>query len=565
MTPDEIKRLRYYEKQYLRTQDFQDEQAYHIEMRRRHSIAHHNWGIVTGLEIQPDPISNLWAVQPGMAVDGYGREIVVFEPEELNLVAIANQLLGQSLPALLNIWIAYTIEPTNRPAAGYETCNGKDEFTRIQESFQLVYRKDLVFDDTKKLPQAFQDLPDDPKQAPWYIYLGTITWNSAQNIITAAVPVDPVSQKGRRYVGVVAEEVIAPDNQLLLRGRNKFTPPTSPTDPTYDDVAVKLAGTLQITNYLTVGPFTATTGAGGIDVTGAAAELGFVKRTLTSWPSTTVAGDRFVWYNPDGSARLWTEQKGDLVTVTSAGFMGINTITPTHIFHVLASEAVGLFESSGPQAYLRFQTNEGVNNRVEITNRPGGRLSLWTAGGGDVLNITRSGNVGIGTITPALPLDIQGDFGRNNGPVTLNLWGSRIGDIGGGVLFLNSVSSGTIKLDTTGGTIELNATQIKQNGFVIHASSRELKQNITALSTQESVELLTQLNSVKFNYKADSHKRVCLGFIAEEIPDAIATTDRKGFVPTDILALLTKVVQEQQKAIATLTAKVQQLESQLEV
>ncbi len=248
MTPDEIKRLRYYEKQYLRTQDFQDEQAYHIEMRRRHLIAHHSWGIVVGLEIKQDPTSKIWAVQPGIAVDGYGREIVVFEQEELNLVAIANQLTGQSLPALLNIWIAYTIEPTNRPAAGYETCNGKDEFTRIQESFQLIYRKDLVFDDTKEVPQAFQDLPDDPKRAPWYIYLGTITWdknpaNPAQNIIAKAVPVDPVNQKGRHYVGAVASQLLVPDNKLLVRGRTSPLP-TDPTQPDYNGVQVSLEGSL---------------------------------------------------------------------------------------------------------------------------------------------------------------------------------------------------------------------------------------------------------------------------------------------------------------------------------
>jgi hypothetical protein len=416
MTPDEIKRLRYYEKQYLRTQDFQDEQAYHIEMRRRHSIAHHSWGIVTGLEIQQDPTSKIWTVQPGMAVDGYGREIVVFEPEKLNRTAIANQLLGQSLPALLNIWIAYTVELTNPPAAGYKNCNGKDEFTRIRESFQLVYRKDLVFDDTKNLPQAFQNLPDNPKQAPWYIYVGTIIWdkdptNPAQSIVIAAVPVDPVNQKRRHYVGVVAETAIAPDNQLLIRGKTKSTPPTSPSDPTYDDVAVELAGTLHITNYLTVGPFTATTGSGGIDVTGAVAEFGFVKRTLTAWPSPSAAGDRFVWYNPDGTARLWTEQNGDLVTVTKTGYMGIGTTNPTHKFHTVVDDgAVGLFESKTDQAFLRFQTSEGSNNRVEITNRPGGRLSLWTAGGGDVFNITRSGNIGIGTTTPAAKLDVIGSI-----------------------------------------------------------------------------------------------------------------------------------------------------------
>jgi len=90
----------------------------------------------------------------------------------------------------------------------------------------------------------------------------------------------------------------------------------------------------------------------------------------------------------------------DHIALMPSGNVGIGTTSPTHKFHVLANEAVGLFESSGTQAYLRLSTKEGIDNRVEITNRPGGRLSLWTAVGGDVFNITKEGNVGIGTIAP---------------------------------------------------------------------------------------------------------------------------------------------------------------------
>ncbi|MDO8281071.1 MAG: hypothetical protein Q7U10_00350, partial [Thermodesulfovibrionia bacterium] len=38
-----------------------------------------------------------------------------------------------------------------------------------------------------------------------------------------------------------------------------------------------------------------------------------------------------------------------------------------------------------------------------------------------------------------------------------------------------------------------------------------------------------------------------LGFIAEDVPDMLATYDRKSLDPMDIVAVLTKVVQEQQK------------------
>ncbi|MDJ0719111.1 MAG: hypothetical protein QNJ54_33605 [Prochloraceae cyanobacterium] len=92
------------------------------------------------------------------------------------------------------------------------------------------------------------------------------------------------------------------------------------------------------------------------------------------------------------------------------GQLGIGTTNPSHQFHVLASNAVGLFESTGNHAFLKFLTNEGANNQVEIANRPGGRLALWTRGAGDAFNITRIGNVGIGTTNPGFnKLKVQGN------------------------------------------------------------------------------------------------------------------------------------------------------------
>ncbi len=82
---------------------------------------------------------------------------------------------------------------------------------------------------------------------------------------------------------------------------------------------------LRVANFMTVGPFAATTGEGGIDVTGSAAEFGFVRRSLTAWPATAAAGDRFVWYNPDGTARLWTEVNGDLLRVSINGNLELLT------------------------------------------------------------------------------------------------------------------------------------------------------------------------------------------------------------------------------------------------
>jgi hypothetical protein len=80
----------------------------------------------------------------------------------------------------------------------------------------------------------------------------------------------------------------------------------------------------------------------------------------------------------------------------------------------------------------------------------------------------------------------------------------------------------------------------------IDASSIEYKDNIEGLSTEEALEAIKELNPVKYAYKADtSEKRV--GFISEEVPELVSTKDRKGLSPMDIVAVLTKVVQEQQR------------------
>ena len=39
---------------------------------------------------------------------------------------------------------------------------------------------------------------------------------------------------------------------------------------------------------------------------------------------------------------------------------------------------------------------------------------------------------------------------------------------------------------------------------------------------------------------------LCVGFIAEDVPDLVATKDRKSLSPMDLTAVLTKVVQGQQ-------------------
>jgi len=96
----------------------------------------------------------------------------------------------------------------------------------------------------------------------------------------------------------------------------------------------------------------------------------------------------------------------------------------------------------------------------------------------------------------------------------------------------------------------------------IDVSSREYKEDIEELSAGEAWEAMQELNPVKYTYKADRAERR-VGFISEEVPELVAMKDRRGLSAMEIVAVLTKVVQEQQKTISVLTEKLKELEKEV--
>lgn len=78
-------RLRYFSGQLLQAEDFRAEQKYILDRIRFHNRLHGH-GVVCGLAVVPtDPPSGAVVVQPGVALDCCGREIVVKTPTEVDL------------------------------------------------------------------------------------------------------------------------------------------------------------------------------------------------------------------------------------------------------------------------------------------------------------------------------------------------------------------------------------------------------------------------------------------------------------------------------------------------
>ncbi len=102
----------------------------------------------------------------------------------------------------------------------------------------------------------------------------------------------------------------------------------------------------------------------------------------------------------------------------------------------------------------------------------------------------------------------------------------------------------------------VNGVNIFNARFV---TSRNYITNTATLSLEEATLALQRLSPVKFNYGNDPEKDLHVGFIAEDVPDLVATRDRTTIGALDIVAVLTKVVQEQHQQIAQLVTEVNAL------
>jgi hypothetical protein len=107
-----------------------------------------------------------------------------------------------------------------------------------------------------------------------------------------------------------------------------------------------------------------------------------------------------------------------------------------------------------------------------------------------------------------------------------------------------------------------SGARVTVGGVWTNASSREYKENIKGLKLEDAIDTLQGLNPVTFRYKVKPGENH-VGFVAEEVPELVATEDRKGLSPMDIVAVLTKVVQEQQRTISTLREELNELKDKV--
>jgi Chaperone of endosialidase len=201
----------------------------------------------------------------------------------------------------------------------------------------------------------------------------------------------------------------------------------------------------------------------------------------------------------------------------------------------------------------------------------------------NALYLDSTGRVGIGTSTPGRELTINGQVSaairmeEHQSPFATwdivandnNFYVRDVSHEQNPFIIKSSAPYNSLVIDSTGRIGLGVATPLYQihhssgarldAGNWVNASSRNVKQEIHQLDSTAAVAALKALEPVTFAYK-ENPGETHVGFIAEDVPGLVATTDRKGLSSMDVVAVLTKVIQEQQRTIENLATRLEELE-----
>jgi hypothetical protein len=259
--------------------------------------------------------------------------------------------------------------------------------------------------------------------------------------------------------------------------------------------------------------------------------------------------------------------------VEDYGRVGLGTSTPVVELHIKDSDTPTLRleqDSSGGWTAQTFDVAGNESNFFirDATNGSKLPFRIQPNTPSSTLCLKSNGYVGIGTWSPSYKLEIETTnenaglyLDRTDGATfKLNVTDSlaQIGSVSNHKVNFVTNNSAKMTIDTTGyvgiGTtspthlVHLSGGAYSDGATWQPSCSREYKENIANLTLDEAVKALDGLNPVKFNYKINKDEEY-IGFIAEDVPELVAMKERKSINTMDVVAVLTKVIQEQQKFI----------------
>lgn len=248
--------------------------------------------------------------------------------------------------------------------------------------------------------------------------------------------------------------------------------------------------------------------------------------------------------------------------VDDGGRLGLRTSTPAVEIHAVDSDTPTLRLQQDGSAGFAPQTWDVAGNETNFFIRDvtgGSSLPFLIRPGAPSrsLFINGDGAVGIGTSSPDYRLEVFSS--EENAQVVANRSDGATGILSAtdSYAFIGALSNHSLRFtanNTWRMQINLNQPYLEMadggdyDGTWNDASSREFKENIQDLGGDEAMSAFSALTPVTYNYKTKTDDQR-VGFIAEDVPELVARNGRKNLSSMEIVAVLTRVMQQQQDTL----------------
>lgn len=226
----------------------------------------------------------------------------------------------------------------------------------------------------------------------------------------------------------------------------------------------------------------------------------------------------------------------DLLYLASAGNIGMGTRFPATLMHAHKAAVATVAET-----IAQFDVSDDSVGKLEISNAS-------TTNG--IFHPRIRGT----TALQATPITMEGvitdDVGTN--PLVSFAGSKRAG---------GSIVNRPLVVFRNNQTVK---AKVAANGDVFATSfnptsSRTMKDDIVELDSRKASDALALMTPVEYVYKDDPTVEKRIGFIAEDVPELIANADRKSVPIMDVVALVTKVVKDQQQTIDEQNKRIEDL------